>query len=577
MSVQKDLMRQARVSGLALFFNIAGGAFTAVLIILQSYILAEIIVHTFIHGEDLQSAAGRLVQLGVIILLRAGLALLNEISAKSIATRVKGELRHQLLQKICRLGPVFLGSEKHGRLLNTIFEGVEALDAYYSQYLPQIFLSALIPLFILIAVFPREPLTGFVLLVTAPLIPIFMALIGLMTEQRTQKQWQLLNKLSTRFFDTLQSLELIRLLNRKKIEAEILKENDRAYREATMVVLRFTFLSAFTLELVATISTAIVAVEVGLRLLYGRLEFLPALFILILAPEFYLPLRQMGVKYHAAMTGMEAAGEIFALLQHTEGDLPAEPPVPVKATQFFPIRFHGVSAQYPGAAGLALKDVELSIRGGEQIAIVGPSGAGKTTLTALVMRFLTPVCGEITAAGRPLAEIPTDLWRAQIGWVPQNPHLFSNTIAWNVAFSEAEIDYNRLESALSDAECLEWVSSLPGGWNTKIGERGYGISTGQIQRLAIARAFYKNAPLLILDEPTSSLDPILEASLQAATQRLMQGRTVITIAHRLPTIYQSTRILFLKEGSIIEAGTHAELLKQDQEYAGFVRSYQHAA
>lgn len=577
MSVQKDLMRQARVSGLALFFNIAGGAFTAVLIILQSYILAEIIVHTFIHGEDLQSAAGRLVQLGVIILLRAGLALLNEISAKSIATRVKGELRHQLLQKICRLGPVFLGSEKHGRLLNTIFEGVEALDAYYSQYLPQIFLSALIPLFILIAVFPREPLTGFVLLVTAPLIPIFMALIGLMTEQRTQKQWQLLNKLSTRFFDTLQSLELIRLLNRKKIEAEILKENDRAYRKATMVVLRFTFLSAFTLELVATISTAIVAVEVGLRLLYGRLEFLPALFILILAPEFYLPLRQMGVKYHAAMTGMEAAGEIFALLQHTEGDLPAEPPVPVKATQFFPIRFHGVSAQYPGAAGLALKDVELSIRGGEQIAIVGPSGAGKTTLTALVMRFLTPVCGEITAAGRPLAEIPTDLWRAQIGWVPQNPHLFSNTIAWNVAFSEAEIDYNRLESALSDAECLEWVSSLPGGWNTKIGERGYGISTGQIQRLAIARAFYKNAPLLILDEPTSSLDPILEASLQAATQRLMQGRTVITIAHRLPTIYQSTRILFLKEGSIIEAGTHAELLKQDQEYAGFVRSYQHAA
>ncbi len=570
-------MRQARVSGLALFFNIAGGAFTAVLIILQSYILAEIIVHTFIHGEDLQSAAGRLVQLGVIILLRAGLALLNEISAKSIATRVKGELRHQLLQKICRLGPVFLGSEKHGRLLNTIFEGVEALDAYYSQYLPQIFLSALIPLFILIAVFPREPLTGFVLLVTAPLIPIFMALIGLMTEQRTQKQWQLLNKLSTRFFDTLQSLELIRLLNRKKIEAEILKETDRAYREATMVVLRFTFLSAFTLELVATISTAIVAVEVGLRLLYGRLEFLPALFILILAPEFYLPLRQMGVKYHAAMTGMEAAGEIFALLQHTEGDLPAEPPVPVKATQFFPIRFHGVSAQYPGAAGLALKDVELSIRGGEQIAIVGPSGAGKTTLTALVMRFLTPVCGEITAAGRPLAEIPTDLWRAQIGWVPQNPHLFSNTIAWNVAFSEAEIDYNRLESALSDAECLEWVSSLPGGWNTKIGERGYGISTGQIQRLAIARAFYKNAPLLILDEPTSSLDPILEASLQAATQRLMQGRTVITIAHRLPTIYQSTRILFLKEGSIIEAGTHAELLKQDQEYAGFVRSYQHAA
>lgn len=577
MRVHKSLMRQARASGLALFYNISGGMVTAILIILQAYYLSEIIVDVFISGKEFQDITNRIIQLVLIILVRSFLAFTNDISAKSIAAKVKSKLRFELIKKVSRQGPVILGIEKRGKLLNTIFEGVESLDAYFSQYLPQVFLSALVPLAILVVIFPAEPLTGFILLGTAPLIPLFMALIGIMTEERTQKQWILLNRLSTRFFDTLQSLDLIRLLNREKKQEEYLKATDQAYREATMGVLRFTFLSALTLELVATISTAIVAVEIGLRLLYGKLEFLPALFLLILAPEFYLPLRQLGVKYHAAMSGIEAAKDIFSILEQPD-PLYAE-----KISQsnwhgkeIFPISFASISARYPGNTTLALDQLTFSINKDEKIALVGPSGSGKTTITSLLLRFLEPSDGQILVADIPLNQIPVENWRENISWVPQNPHLFSGTIARNVALASQTIDFQKLESALAAAESLKWVNSLPDGWNTQIGERGFGISTGQIQRIAIARAFYKDTPLLILDEPTSALDPILEDELYEAIRRLINNRTVITIAHRLPTIYQSDRILFIKEGKIMETGSHTELMKINLEYAIFVRNYQHA-
>ncbi len=577
MSVQKNLLRQARVSGLALFFNVIGGMITAIFIILQAYILSEIIVAVFSRGQDLQSIFNRIYQLAIIIGIRALVVFFNEISAKSIAAKVKSHLRLDLIQKVSRRGPFFLGIEKHGSILNTIYEGVESLDAYYSQYLPQVILSVLVPLTILIAIFPLEPLSGLILLITAPLIPIFMALIGIMTEERTKKQWQILNKLSTRFFDTLQSLNLIRLLNREKEQEKTLQASDQAYRNATMGVLRYTFLSAFTLELVATISTAIVAVEIGLRLIYGKLDFLPALFILVLTPEFYLPLRQLGVKYHAAMTGIEAAGDIYKLLEMPESQTIHKPePAQWTGEEIFPISFVSVSARYPGETKLAANQINFSINKGEKIALVGPSGAGKTTITSLLLRFIKPFDGQIVSVGTPLNQIPVEYWRENIAWVPQNPHLFSGTIARNVALSSETIDFHKLEDALSASESLHWVHNLPDGWNTQIGERGYGISTGQIQRIAIARAFYKDAPLLILDEPTSALDPLLESELYTAIKRLVSNRTVITIAHRLPTIFQSDRIFFINDGKISETGTHIELVNLGQEYAKFVRNYQYA-
>ncbi len=318
MSVHRELMRQARGSGLALVFNLLAGLGTAILVIIQSYLLADVISRVFIGSESLEQVTFPLMVIAGLILGRTLLVVVNDVSAKTMAIHIKTNLRKLILAKVHRLGPIFLAGERKGDLLNTTFAGVESLDAYFSQYLPQVFLSGLIPLAILFAVFPREPLTGFILLATAPLIPLFMALIGIMTEERTKKQWKLLTRLSGRFYDSLRGLEFLKQINKQDEQAQVISNTDREYRKATMDVLRYTFLSAMVLELVATISTAIVAVEIGLRLLYGRIEFQPALFLLILAPEFYLPLRQLGVKYHAAMSGIQAAGDIFHLLQMDE-------------------------------------------------------------------------------------------------------------------------------------------------------------------------------------------------------------------------------------------------------------------
>lgn len=297
-------MRQARGSGLALLLNLITGLSTAILVIFQSYLIADVISRVFMGKETLEQVTFPLTIIAGLIIVRALLVLANDVSAKTMAIHIKTNLRKMILEKVSRLGPVYLAGENRGRLLNISFTGIESLDAYFSQYLPQVFLSGLIPLTILIAVFPREPLTGFILLTTAPLIPLFMALIGIMTEQRTKKQWEFLTRLSSRFYESLRGLEFLKQINKQDDQANVISQSDREYRKATMNVLQFTFLSAMVLELVATISTAIVAVEIGLRLLYGRIEFQPALFLLILAPEFYLPLRQLGVKYHAAMSGI---------------------------------------------------------------------------------------------------------------------------------------------------------------------------------------------------------------------------------------------------------------------------------
>ncbi len=572
-------MRQARGSGLALLLNLITGLSTAILVIFQSYLIADVISRVFMGKETLEQVTFPLTIIAGLIIVRALLVLANDVSAKTMAIHIKTNLRKMILEKVSRLGPVYLAGENRGRLLNISFTGIESLDAYFSQYLPQVFLSGLIPLTILIAVFPREPLTGFILLTTAPLIPLFMALIGIMTEQRTKKQWEFLTRLSSRFYESLRGLEFLKQINKQDDQANVISQSDREYRKATMNVLQFTFLSAMVLELVATISTAIVAVEIGLRLLYGRIEFQPALFLLILAPEFYLPLRQLGVKYHAAMSGIQAAGDIFQFLQVKEASesLPFDQiqnRQPSRSqTSIFPIEMNKVSVSYPDSLHSSLEDINLTITEGMHLALVGPSGAGKTTIIYLLLRFLIPSSGSITANGDLLQEWNRADWLEKISWVPQTPHLFSGTIAENVTFSATNPDSNRLVHAIQSAGLMDWLDTLPRGWESHIGELSSGISTGQAQRIAIARAFYKDAPLLIMDEPTSAVDPIMESSLLESTRELMRTRTTITIAHRLPTIYQSDQILMLKTGRIVEQGDHNSLVKLGGLYFDFFREY----
>lgn len=581
MPVQTELMRQARSSGLALFINIFLGLMTAVFVILQAFLLSSIINDVFLNHQTLGQVTPSIISLVITILGRSLLVVGMDVSAKSIAVRVKTNLRAMLIQKTSQLGPVYAAGARRGELIHTTFEGVEALDAYFSQYLPQVVLAALIPLAILVAVFPKEPISGTILLFTAPLIPVFMALIGWMTESRSKRQWSLLTQLSTRFYDALQGLDVLKQLNRELDQESSIAAADKQFRQATLSVLKYTFLSAMVLEFIATISTAIVAVEIGLRLLYGQMAFQQALFILILAPEFYLPLRQLGIRYHAAMNGIQAATDIYKILgikgELTEhamvGDLQkSEPHESVDGGSLFPIRFEQVSASYPGQSEPVLREISFVLEQGKHYALVGRSGAGKTTLVNLLLRFLTPSQGQIRVSSTPLQSIPVEDWYQQIAWVPQNPYIFNGSILSNVCLGD-EIDEPRLENSLKAAELWDWVQGLPDGWNTKTGDRAGLVSAGQAQRIAIARAHYKDSPLLIMDEPTSAVDPVLERQLMSATSRLRMGRTSITIAHRLPTIMNCDRIFVIDDQCIVEEGNHQDLVMDGGRYAQMVKRY----
>jgi ATP-binding cassette, subfamily C, bacterial CydCD len=556
----------------ALILTILTGFLAGLLAIGQSYALSSTIDAVFLRSWTLSLVWPWLRAMLAIIVARAGLAWVNELSASSIAVRIKTDLRERLFEHILALGPAYARGERSGELTTTAVEGIDALDAYFSQYLPQLVVSTLVPVAILLIVFPLDLLSGVILLVTAPLIPLFMYMIGRGAEIVTRRQYDTLSRLSAHFLDSLQGLTTLKLFGQSRAQARNIAMVGDQYRDATLKVLQVTFLSAFVLELLATISTAIIAVEVGLRLLYGQMQFQQALFLLILAPEFYLPLRMLGLRFHAGMAGTSAARRIFEVL-----DSPA--PAAANPGAEYGVRYeprhdrvsafelHNISYSYPGEHTPALQNVSLQVGPGEHIAVVGPSGAGKTTLASILLRFIEPSTGSITLNGKPISDMPLDEWRALFAWVPQNPHLFHDTIAGNIRMGNPMADDEHVAAAARAAHLEDFIESLPEKYGTPIGEAGARLSSGQAQRLALARAFLKNAPILIMDEPTSSVDPETEALLEDSTRRLMQGRMVITIAHRLNTVMHAHEILVLDSSEVAERGTHRELLHRNGLYA----------
>jgi ATP-binding cassette subfamily C protein CydCD len=559
MNLNFRLLKEARHTQVALILSICLGLIGGILSVFQAREISRVINRVFLEGKTLGTVSNLLITLLVIIIIRAGFSWGGDMSAGAAARQIIKDLRQQLYNHIQDLGPAYLSKEQEaagirtGELVNLATEGIDALELYFSQYMPQIALAALIPLTILVFVFPTDTLSGIVLLVTAPLMPIFMILIGSAAEALTRKQWQGLSRMSAYFLDVLQGLTTLKSLGRSRDQVEVIKNVSEHYRQSTVSVLKVTFLSALALELIATLSTAVVAVEIGIRLLYSRMAFEQAFFILLLAPEFYLPLRLLGTRFHASMAGAEAAKRIFEILDLPiaaniqEAGILDQPQTRNKASPS--IVFKDVGFAYLDNSP-ALQGISFEIPSGKMTALIGESGAGKTTLTWLLLRFSQPQNGEIIVDGKSLEEIPAAQWRENLAWVPQNPYLFNDTIAANIKLANPEADLIAIQQAARSAHADEFINEFPQGYETVIGERGVRLSAGQAQRIALARAFLKDAPLLILDEATSHLDPETDALLQESLKRLTHGRTVLVIAHHLSTLAKADQVIKLSHGEL---------------------------
>jgi ATP-binding cassette, subfamily C, bacterial CydD len=531
--VDPRLLHYAAAARGYLLLAVATGLVAVALILAQAGLLAHALASAAL-GTGARALA---VTLGLLLAVLAGRALAGyggEIAALRAAAAVKSQLRRKLTAHLVRLGPAWLGGQQAGELAALSSKGLDALDPYFARFLPQLVLAVAVPVAVLIRVGLADWISALVIAVTLPLIPVFAVLVGLQTRARTERQWRLLARLGGHFLDVVEGLPTLKLFGRADAQADVIREVTDEHRSATMATLRIAFLSALVLELSAALATALVAVEIGLRLLAGHVGYQTALLVLLLTPEAYLPLRAVGAQFHASMEGVTAAGRVCDILDEPlPARLSSAAPVPPDLRQQT-IQLNAVTLAYPGRERAALDHVSCSIRPGDRIVLTGPSGAGKSSLLALLLRFAAPTEGCITVGPDAVDVAGLDLaaWRRQIAWVPQRPHLFEGTVASNIALGQPDATAADIARAAAAAGAAEFIAALPGGYAAPLGERGSRLSAGQRQRIALARAFLRDAPLLLLDEPVAHLDPITARQIMDTIERLMAGRTVLLVTHR---------------------------------------------
>ncbi|MGW2030867.1 thiol reductant ABC exporter subunit CydD [Streptomyces sp. NPDC001811] len=543
--IDPRLLRYARATRLFLVAVIGLGAVGAGLIIAQAMLVAEIVVGAFQHGQSVAELRTPLLLLAGVAVGRSLVAWLTELAAHRASAAVKSELRGRLLDRAAALGPGWLSGQRTGSLVTLATRGVDALDDYFSRYLPQLGLAVVVPVAVLARIVTEDWVSAAIIVCTLPLIPLFMMLIGWATQSRMERQWRLLSRLSGHFLDVVAGLPTLKVFGRAKAQAQSIRRITGEYRQATLRTLRIAFLSSFALELLATLSVALVAVTIGMRLVHGDMDLYIGLVILVLAPEAYLPLRQVGAQYHAAAEGLAAAEEIFTVL---------ETAVPESGTGAVPaggVAFEGVTVRYPERSSDAVTGVSFTVEPGETVALVGPSGVGKSTLLSVVLGFVRPTAGRVRIGGADLAGLDLEEWRSRVAWVPQRPHLYAGTIAENVRLPRPDADDDAVRRALRDAGAWEFVAALPEGVDTVLGEDGAGLSAGQRQRLALARAFLADRPVLLLDEPTAALDGRTEGDVVAAVRRLAAGRTVLLVVHRPALLGVADRVVRLGDAAAV--------------------------
>jgi len=548
-------------------FGIVLGTLGAIATIAQMILLSEIVNAVFLSHKGLAQVLLPLTLLLAAFILRACLLWGREVTTQQAAIRLKTSLRERVFAHLLRLGPAWSSGERTGELAAVVNEGIERLDASISRYLPQLVLSVVVPLLIIVVILPVDWFSAVLLLFTGPIIPLLMALVGKYTQKRIQAQWAALSRMSAHFLDVMQGLTTLKLFGRSQAQQEQIARISERFRDKTLQVLRYAFLSGAVLEFMTAMAIGVIATTLGVRLLNHGITFASAFLVLLLTTEFYRPLRELGVQYHAAIEGEASAKRLFEIL---ETPLPVgveaaiDEAIPAGAIT---IDITDLSYKYPGKERLALERVSLSLPANTCTALVGRSGAGKSTLVNLLMRFLDTTSGTISANGVPITALPPERWREYVALVPQRPYLFYGTVRDNIRLARPEANDNEIMQAALLAGAAAFIDELPRGFDTQVGEQGMQLSAGQAQRVAIARAILKNAPILILDEPTSSLDPDSEALIRQSLTTLMCNRTVLVIAHRYNTIAQADRVAVLEDGRLIETRIPGALTSSGGAYA----------
>ncbi len=607
----------------------AAGFVAGAMLVAQAWLLSGVVDGVFLRGQTLAEVAPLLGWMVAALLVRSVAIFAETILGQRAASRTKQSLRHQLTDHLIRLGPIPLRGERTGELVSTATDGLEALDAYISQFLPARYLAALLPIFILLVVIALDAWTSLVLLFAAPMLILMVTLIGGRAKALTERRFRELSWMSAFFLDMLQGLPTLKLFGRSKEQAETIQRISTHYGKTTMEVLATAFQSSLVMEWAATAATALVALEVSYRLMAGQLAFAPALAVLLLTPEFFLPLRTFALRYHAGAAGKAALNRIDALLalpvdegdstqsrqgakvrgeeigltqgrggaevrgeeigltqgrgdvegrrehgEAVESSAHLRAFAPLRQDDFPPIRFERVSYAYADGERPALRECSFVIQPGARTVLVGASGAGKSTVVDLLLRFMAPQQGRILVGDAPLAAIDAEAWRARVAWVGQQPHLFQGSVLDNLLLARPSATMADVTAAAQAAAAHDFIAALPEGYATPIGEQGVRLSGGQRQRLAIARAFLKDAPLLLLDEPTAHLDAESAHHVHDALKRLMHGRTVLLVAHRLEMARTADHIVVLDHGAVVESGAHDALLANAGAYRAFAAAWE---
>ena len=544
--------------------TVAAGVLGTIGTIAWLLVLAGVIDAVFLGGDDLADVTTSLVLMVTLLVVRSGCAWAGEVLGERASARLRDRVRSQLVGHLFAVGPAGMSSERAGEVAATVGDAVEALHDYVTRYVPAVALGLVGPLLVLGTIMVLDPWTTLILLFAGPMLVLLLAVIGGRTRALTRRRLDELGWLSAFYLDMIRGLGTLKAFGRSRQGEAMIERASTRLGDTTMDVLRTAFQTSLVMEWAATAATALVAVEVSFRMIVGDLPFGTALAVLVLTPEFFVPFRRLALEYHAGHAGdaaLRRIDELLALPTTTVRE-PGPPPdrVAVDAVRLDggpagpgdsaapDVELRDVSYVYPGATSAALCGLDLRLEAGRSVALVGPSGAGKTTVARLLLRFMEPTSGTFLVDGRPVEEMDVRQWRRRIAWVPQNPTLLAGTVADNIRLGDPAASDEAVRAAVEVAGATDFIGDLPHGVDTVLGEQGLRLSGGQRQRLAIARAALRNAPLVVLDEYTAHLDDDTESEIVEAIAALLRGRTALVIAHRERTARAADRIVALPSG-----------------------------